>query len=150
MSEQKLGRDKTLPLSWRTIRKEGDILLEAMLDAPRKQFLGKIEIEPHENFHYIRDVMSVVSMRGVAGAIIDKVNRFLESEQKIGLLMEVISPDSQHAYGIYERRGWRRADPRSSILVYVPEGLTMPSISEAFAMKRKVKFIARRWSNASD
>lgn len=150
MSEQRPDRDKTLPLSWRTVLKEGDIILEAQLASSAKQFLGKIEIEPHKNFHFVRDVMSEVSMRGVAGAMVDKVNRFLESEKRIGLMMEGISPDSQHAHGMYERRGWKRVDPRFSLLAYAPEGLTMPSAQEAFAMRRKVRFIARRWAGVSD
>lgn len=134
----------------KTVLKEGDILLETWLDAHHKQFLGKVEIEPHEDFHYLRDTESLVTTKGIAGVMIDTVNRFLESEKKIGLLTEVISPDSQYANGMYERRGWKRVHPHMAVLVYVPNGLKTPSASEAFAMRRTVRYFARRWPNASD
>ncbi|MBI4088175.1 hypothetical protein HY418_02205 [Candidatus Kaiserbacteria bacterium] len=90
-------------------------------------------------FYYLGNVFTsgVHQQQGIAGNLVEKVNSFLETRGKTGILYNAISPYLK-AHGMYERRGWTPISGRSRWLIYNPT----PRITEEM-MRRAVDQIDR-------
>ena len=130
-------QDRIGPFRWRVEAKGDEILLKMVpVDTDKPNTVGSIEINPYGRFYWIHDVKSKLTQQGVAGEMIDKVNRFLSSEKKIGLLVEAPDEDSTYAIGMYKRHGWKYVRPGSAWMAFIPEGVSIPEeteINEMFA-----------------
>lgn len=84
--------------------------------------------------------------KGYGSQIMDQVEAWLKKKKKPGVLVDAIDADAP-AYGMYERRGWKRIPDSSYLYVFNwPEGVSL-DVLKGYAFQYTDPMERKSWFN---